>query len=98
MRTHLASGTVGARHSLSIIRLRAAWRLPGSELGRHAGLYLPEDLDPDTRPIVMIHGLGGSPLTWARLSDELRDSSELRSRFQVWHVLYRAEAPMRVIR
>jgi pimeloyl-ACP methyl ester carboxylesterase len=98
MRTHLASGIIGARHSLSTIRLRAVWRLLGSEVGPHAGLYLLEDYDPNKRPIVMIHGLGGSPLAWARLSNELRGSPQLRARFQVWHVLYRADAPMLVIR
>lgn len=98
MRTHLASGIIGARHTINTARLRAAWDLLGSQVGRHAGLYLLDDYDPIKRPIVMIHGLGGSPLAWARLSNELRGSPELRACFQVWHVLYHANAPMVVIR
>jgi pimeloyl-ACP methyl ester carboxylesterase len=98
MRPYLTSASVGARHWSDAIRLRAVWRLLGSEVARHAGLYLLEDYDPDKRPIVMIHGLGGSPFAWARLSNELRGSPELRDRFQIWHVLYHSNAPMLVIR
>lgn len=98
MRNHLASGIIGARRAINTARLRAAWDLLGSEVERHAGLYLLDDYDPRKRPIVMIHGLGGSPLAWTRLSNELRGSPELRACFQVWHVLYHANAPMIVIR
>lgn len=98
MRTHLASGINGARHTINAARLRAAWDLLGSEVSRRAGLYLLDDFDPGKRPIVMIHGLGSSTLAWARLSNELRGSPELRASFQVWHVLYHANAPMIVIR
>jgi pimeloyl-ACP methyl ester carboxylesterase len=98
MRSNLASGIIDARRSISIARLRAAWRLIRSEFGDQAGVHLQEDYDPDKRPIVMIHGLGGSTLAWARLSNEVRDSPELHARFQVWHVLYHANAPMLVIR
>jgi pimeloyl-ACP methyl ester carboxylesterase len=98
MRHHLASGIIGARHTINPARLRAAWDLIGNEAGRHAGVHLLDDYDPDKRPIVMIHGLGASLLAWARLSDEIRRDPGLNACFQVWHVLYHANAPMVVIR
>jgi pimeloyl-ACP methyl ester carboxylesterase len=98
MRSNLANGTVDARRSIGFVRLHAAWRLIRSEFAGHAGLYLQEDYDPDKRPVVMIHGLGGSPHAWTRLSNELRGNPELHARFQVWHVLYHSNAPMLVIR
>jgi pimeloyl-ACP methyl ester carboxylesterase len=61
-------------------------------------LYLLDAYDPNKHPVVMIHGLGGSPLVWARLSNEIRSCPDLQARFQVWHVLYHASAPMLVIR
>ena len=98
MRPHLASGIIGARHAINTARLRAAWALVGSEASRQAGLYLLDDYDPDKRPIVMIHGLGASLLAWARLSDEIRRDPELHACFQVWHVLYHANAPTLALR
>ncbi|HEY0502156.1 MAG TPA: alpha/beta hydrolase [Lysobacter sp.] len=77
----------------------AVWGLlGGDEVGRRAGLYLLEDYDPGKRPLVMIHGLGSSPLTWARLSDAVWGDPDLRSRFQVWHVVYQTNAPLLVTR
>jgi pimeloyl-ACP methyl ester carboxylesterase len=72
--------------------------LGGDEIGRRAGLYLLEDYDPNKRPIVMIHGLGASPLVWARLSSAVWGSPDLRARFQVWHLVYRTEAPLLIAR
>lgn len=77
----------------------AIWGLLGGhEVGRRAGVYLLEDYDPDKRPLVMIHGLGSSPLTWARLSDAVWADPQLRARFQVWHVVYKTDAPLLVVR
>jgi pimeloyl-ACP methyl ester carboxylesterase len=77
----------------------AIWGLlGGDEVGRRAGLYLLEDYDPGKRPLVMIHGLGSSPLTWARLSNAVWGAPDLRERFQVWHVVYQTNAPLLVIR
>ena len=46
----------------------------------------------------MIHGLGASPLVWARLSNAVWGDADLRARFQVWHVVYPTEAPLLVAR
>ena len=72
--------------------------LGGDEVRRRAGLYLLEDYDPNKRPIIMIHGLGSSPLVWARLSNAVWGNPDLRARFQVWHVVYPTEAPLLVAR
>lgn len=87
----------GARTS-KLKRLAVWGLLGGREVGRRAGLYLLEDYDPAKRPIVMIHGLGSSPLMWARLSNAVWGDPELRSRFQVWHVVYQTDAPLLVTR
>ncbi len=77
----------------------AIWGLlGGDEVGRRAGVYLLEDYDPGKRPLVMIHGLGSSPLTWARLSNAVWGAQDLRERFQIWHVVYQTNAPLLVIR
>jgi len=73
----------------------AIWNLVGGkQIGHRQGLYLLEDYDPDKTPIIMLHGLGGSPLVWARLTNRVFGSPELRARYQVWHVVYQTNSPV----
>lgn len=87
----------GARKS-KLNRLGILGLFGGKEIGRRAGLYLLEDYDPHKQPLVMIHGLGSSPLVWARLSNAVWGDPDLRRRFQVWHLVYRTNAPLLVTR
>ena len=83
----------------SDLRRLSVWGLlGGDEISRRAGLYLLEDYDPNKRPVVMIHGLGSSPIAWARLSNTLWGAADLRARFQVWHMVYQTDAPLLVTR
>jgi pimeloyl-ACP methyl ester carboxylesterase len=70
----------------------------GKDIGERQGVYLLEDYDPQKIPIVMLHGLGGSPLVWARLTNRIQGTPALRARYQVWHVLYQTNAPVLVSR
>lgn len=83
----------------SKLRRLGIWGLLwGKEVGKRAGVYLLEDYDPKKRPLVMIHGLGSSPLAWAKLSNAIWGNPDLRARFQVWHVVYQTNAPLLVTR
>jgi pimeloyl-ACP methyl ester carboxylesterase len=42
----------------------------------------------------MIHGLGSSPLIWARLTNRILASADLRARYQVWQVVYPTNTPL----
>jgi pimeloyl-ACP methyl ester carboxylesterase len=57
------------------------------------GLFLLEDYDPGKTPLVMVHGLGSSPLAWRELTNTVFGVPELRRRFQVWHYYYPTGAP-----
>ena len=72
-----AAYVAGARTS-KLGRLGIWGLLGGDEVGRRAGLYLLEDYDPSKRPLVMIHGLGSSPLIWQRLSNAVWAAPHLR--------------------
>lgn len=81
--------------------LEKAKRLKKSEVAdlltpspaRDPKLYLMEPYDPGKEPLIMIHGLLDSPLSWAELTNELRSVDSVRSRYQIWHFLYNTSAP-----
>ena len=58
-----------------------------------AGLYMLEPYDPDRIPVVMIHGLWSSPLTWMDMFNDLRSFAEIRRRYQFWFYLYPSGQP-----
>lgn len=81
--------------SMSQLKQQAITALLGSRtIAMRQGLYLLDDYDPNKIPIVMLHGLGASPLIWARLTARIQASPALRERYQVWHVLYPTDAPV----
>ncbi|GLQ87791.1 alpha/beta hydrolase [Dyella flagellata] len=79
---------------------RLAWwgMIGGAEVGKRAGLFLLDDYDPHKTPIIMIHGVAGSPLIWSRLSNAIMGDPELHRRYQIWHIVYQSNAPLLVER
>ena len=58
-----------------------------------AGVFLLEPYDPEKIPVLMIHGLVSSPLTWRELTNTLLGDPTLRARFQIWHAVYPTGLP-----
>lgn len=64
------------------------------DLGEKAtGLYMLEPYDPNRIPVVMIHGLWSSPLTWMEMFNDLRSDPTLRKNYQFWFYLYPTGQP-----
>jgi len=57
------------------------------------GLYMLEPYDPAKIPVVMIHGLWSSPVTWLQMFNDLRADREIRERYQFWFCLYPTGQP-----
>ncbi len=57
------------------------------------GLYMIEPYDPKRIPVVMVHGLWSSPLTWMDMFNDLRSYPEVRNRYQFWFYLYPSGQP-----
>jgi pimeloyl-ACP methyl ester carboxylesterase len=93
-----SAGHAWAIQTSNLRRLGLWGLISGTEMESRAGLYLLEDYDKNKRPLVMIHGLGSSPLIWARLSNAVWGAEDLRKRFQIWHVVYQTDAPVLVAR
>jgi pimeloyl-ACP methyl ester carboxylesterase len=57
------------------------------------GLYLLEPYDPAKIPVIMVHGLMSSPVTWTEMFNDLRADPDLRSKYQFWFYLYPTGQP-----
>lgn len=52
------------------------------------GLYMFEPYQPGKIPVLFVHGLWSSPITWMEMYNDLRNSPEIRDRYQFWFYLY----------
>jgi len=72
----------------SMIRPASAERSPR--------IYLLDPYDPDKTPLLMVHGLQSTPVTFAALVNAVRSDPELRARYQVWQFYYANGTPVLV--
>jgi pimeloyl-ACP methyl ester carboxylesterase len=57
------------------------------------GLYMLEPYQPGKIPVLMVHGLWSSPVTWMQMFNDLRAWPELRQRYQFWFYFYPTGQP-----
>jgi pimeloyl-ACP methyl ester carboxylesterase len=57
------------------------------------GFFMVEPYDPKKIPVVMVHGLWSSPLTWMEMFNDLRAFPEIRDQYQFWFYLYPTGQP-----
>ena len=57
------------------------------------GLFMLEPYDAEKIPVVMVHGLFSSPLTWMDMYNDLRSFQDIRDRYQFWFYLYPTGQP-----
>lgn len=60
---------------------------------QNRGIYMLEPFDPNRIPVVMVHGLASSPLTWMPMFNDLRSFAELRRSYQFWFYQYPTGQP-----
>lgn len=58
-----------------------------------ATLSMIEPYQQGKIPIVLVHGLASSPVTWSHLQNELRGQSAILARYQIWVFRYDTGAP-----
>jgi pimeloyl-ACP methyl ester carboxylesterase len=75
-----------SKTDLEEVELRGFFR-PDS-LRNRTGIYLFEPYQPGKIPVVMVHGLLSSPLTWTPLFNELQGDPAIRKNYQFWFYLY----------
>jgi pimeloyl-ACP methyl ester carboxylesterase len=58
------------------------------------GIYLIHPYDPNKIPILFIHGLLGSPISWQNLTNDLCSDPKVLEHYQPWFFLYPTGQPM----
>lgn len=58
------------------------------------GIYLLEPYSPKKIPLLFVHGLWSSPLTWRETINDLRGDPWIRENFQFWAYLYPSGSPL----
>ncbi|MEQ9408665.1 MAG: alpha/beta hydrolase [Fuerstiella sp.] len=58
------------------------------------GLYMVTPYDPDRIPVLMVHGLWSSPMTWMEMFNDLQSDPVLRDNYQFWFYLYPTGEPL----
>lgn len=59
-----------------------------------SGLYMVQPYDPDRIPVLMVHGIWSSPMTWMEMFNDLQADPEIRRRYQFWFYLYPTGEPL----
>ena len=57
------------------------------------GLYMMEPYDSRKIPVLLVHGLWSSPMTWMEMYNDLRGLPEIREHYQFWFYLYPTGQP-----
>ena len=76
--------------------LATATLLNSSLADKIHGLYMLEPFDPNKIPVVMVHGLWSSPVTWAQMFNDLRAVPEIRENYQFWFYSYASGQPFAI--
>ena len=60
------------------------------------GLYLEVKFDPDKIPLILVHGLVSSPITWVDPMNELLADPKIRANYQTYTYYYPTGFPVRM--
>jgi pimeloyl-ACP methyl ester carboxylesterase len=66
----------------------------GDLADKKRGLYLLEPYRPGRIPVVLVHGLLSSPVTWAHMVNDLQTDPVIREKYQFWTFFYPSSQPI----
>lgn len=88
--------TTPMAYNLSRSELKGDWLdgfLRPAKVEEQTGIYMLEPYNPSKIPVIFVHGLLSSPLTWAPMFNDLTAELDLRSRYQFWFYFYPTASP-----
>lgn len=57
------------------------------------GMYMVQPYEPGKIPVLLVHGLWSSPMTWMQMFNDLRSEPDIRAHYQFWFYLYPTAQP-----
>jgi pimeloyl-ACP methyl ester carboxylesterase len=90
---NLDSSTLGLLDPEKLLKKPADALLGNTAPGPLKGLYMLQPYEPGKIPVVMVHGLWSSPMTWMEMFNDLRSQREIRDHYQFWFYLYPTGQP-----
>lgn len=79
--------------ALDDTRLSTLGLLKPEKVKQVQGLYMLEPFQEDKIPVLMVHGLWSSPVTWMEMFNDLRSDPQIRKHYQFWFYLYPTGQP-----
>jgi len=79
--------------ALDDTRISTLGLLNPDKVEKQQGLYMFEPFQSDKIPVVMVHGLWSSPVTWMEMFNDLRSDPLIRENYQFWFYLYPSGQP-----
>jgi len=79
--------TVGLLQPEKLLRIQPERKTPLT------GLYMVQPYEPGKIPVLLVHGLWSSPMTWMEMFNDLRSSPEICANYQFWFYLYPTGQP-----
>ena len=61
---------------------------------RLEGLHMVQPYDPNRIPVLMVHGIWSSPMTWMEMFNDLQADPVLREKYQFWFYMYPTGEPL----
>ncbi len=90
---NLDTATLGLRAPAELLKKPADALLNKQPSRPIEGLYMVQPYEPGKIPVLMIHGLWSSPMTWMEMFNDLRSQPQIRDHFQFWFYLYPTGQP-----
>ncbi len=89
----LSDSQLAAVATLGLLRPDLLLRPGADDSGPVTGLYMVQPYEPGKIPVLLVHGLWSSPMTWMQMFNDLRASPEIRDHYQFWFYLYPTGQP-----
>ncbi len=86
-------GKPGHRRALAARRVAGEKVLRPGQPDPIMGLYMVQPYEPGKIPVLMVHGLWSTPMTWMEMFNDLRSQPEIRDHYQFWFYLYPTAQP-----